>query len=218
MTDQPPINRLVAGVRAFQENVFPEQREHLQSLARDGQNPGTLFIACADSRFSPELITQAAPGELFVCRNVGNLVPAYGEMLGGVSAVVEYACEALEVTDIVVCGHTDCGAMKGLMAGGGKAMQSMPTVASWLRNAHAALSIVQATQPDADDATRLRAVVKQNVLIQLQHLRTHPAVAARLATNRVTLHGWVYDIEAGEVDVLDSAGRATPIEQSLPQP
>ena len=103
-----PVRRLLEGVREFQDKIYPEHRERFEELAK-GQSPNILFIACADSRVVPEMITQTEPGELFVCRNIGNLVPAYGEMLGGVSAVVEYACVALEVSDIVVCGHSDCG-------------------------------------------------------------------------------------------------------------
>ena len=131
------FRRLLDGVRTFRENAFPERRALFADLAA-GQEPQTLFIACADSRVVPELITQTSPGELFVCRNIGNVVPAYGEMLGGVSAVIEYACVALEVSDIVICGHSDCGAMKALLNPEDPLMRTMPTVASWLRNAEAA--------------------------------------------------------------------------------
>jgi carbonic anhydrase len=161
----------------------------------------------------PELITQTQPGELFVCRNIGNIVPAYGEMMGGVSAVVEFACVGLEVTDIVVCGHSDCGAMKALLAPDSETMRRMPTVASWLRNAHAARSVVSATQPDLEGDALVQALVEQNVRTQLAHLRTHPAVAARLATGGLALHGWVYGIGTGSISAVDGEdGRLVPLD------
>ncbi|WP_174247348.1 carbonic anhydrase [Acidisphaera sp. L21] len=201
------MNRLVEGVRQFHEREFPRRQQLFAELA-DRQQPQTLFIACADSRIVPELITQTQPGELFVCRNIGNIVPAYGEMMGGVSAVVEYACTALGVTDIVVCGHTDCGAMKALLNPADPTLQTMPTVASWLRNAEAARSVVAATYTDPDDPQRLQRLVEQNVRTQLSHLGTHPAVAGRLAAGQLALHGWVYDIEGGGVSAIDAGSGA----------
>ncbi len=218
MTMQPAdrreggIRRLMAGVRTFREQAFPERKKLFADLAA-GQQPQTLFIACADSRVVPELITQTSPGELFVCRNIGNVVPAYGEMLGGVSAVVEYACVALEVTDIVVCGHSDCGAMKALLNPDDPLLRTMPTVASWLRNAQSARSVVEVTHPGVTGVAQLQALVEQNVRTQLGHLATHPAVAARLADGRLTLHGWVYGIETGSVTAVDPAnGTFVPLE------
>jgi carbonic anhydrase len=206
-----PILRLIDGVRQFREQVFPDRRQQFKRLA-DGQNPNTLFITCADSRIVPELFTQTEPGELFVCRNIGNVVPAYGEMLGGVSAVVEYACVALGVSDIIVCGHSDCGAMKALLDPDSAQLRGMPTVRSWLRNAEAARSVVAATQPELEGAERVQALVLQNVRTQIGHLRTHPSVAARLATGRIALHGWVYQIETGDVQRIDDiTGELTPL-------
>jgi carbonic anhydrase len=152
------------------------------------------------------MITQTDPGELFVCRNIGNIVPAYGEMLGGVSAIVEYACTALGISHIVVCGHSDCGAMKGLLNPDDPNLRRMPTVTSWLRNAEAARSVVEVMRPGLEGAAKVQALVEQNVRTQMQHLRTHPAVAARLAEGRLSLHGWVYGIEDGTVFTLDEAG------------
>jgi carbonic anhydrase len=206
-----PLARLIAGVRQFRETIFPRRRRLFQRLA-EGQNPTTLFITCADSRIVPELFTQTEPGEMFVCRNIGNVVPAYGEMLGGVSAVVEYACVALGVSDIIVCGHSDCGAMKALLDPDAPLLREMPTVRSWLRNAEAARSVVAATHPELEGAERVDALVRQNVRTQIGHLRTHPSVAARLATNQISLHGWVYDIETGDVRQIDDAtGTLTPL-------
>jgi carbonic anhydrase len=206
---------LIEGVLQFRREVYPARREQFRRLA-GGQAPHTLFVTCADSRIVPEMITQTDPGELFVCRNIGNIVPAYGEMLGGVSAIVEYACTALGVSHILVCGHSDCGAMKGLLAPDDPALQRMPTVASWLRNAQAARSVVEVLRPGLEGEAKLQAVVEQNVRTQLQHLRTHPAVAARLAEGKLALHGWVYDIEDGTIAAVDEAGGAPmPLEQAI---
>src|SRR4051794_37700456 len=108
-------NRLLEGVRHFRHQVYPTRRKAYEEAARTPQRPHTLFVTCADSRIDPELMTQSGPGEIFVARNIGNLVPAYGEMLGSVSAVIEYAVAALGVQEVVICGHTDCGAMKALL-------------------------------------------------------------------------------------------------------
>ncbi|MDX7950984.1 carbonic anhydrase [Lichenihabitans sp. Uapishka_5] len=205
--DKSAVERLFDGVRTFREEVFPEQREHFEKLA-EGQSPATLFITCADSRVVPEMLTQTDPGDLFVCRNIGNIVPPYGEMLGGVSAVIEYAVVALKVKNIVICGHSNCGAMKGLMNIDDPALANMPTVRSWLRNAEAARTVVEATQGDLGDDDKVQALVEQNVVTQLQHLGTHPSVAAALATDQVALFGWVYGIGNGEVRGYDADTRS----------
>lgn len=195
------LDSLLQGVDQFSQQVFPHNAALFQSLAQQ-QQPHTLFITCADSRVVPEMITQSQPGELFVCRNIGNIVPGYGEMLGGVSAVIEYAVAALAVRQIVICGHTDCGAMKGL-ASGTTAAQGLPTVAAWLRNAEAARSVVMA-RPCEHDHT-IQALVEENIRLQLTHLRTHPVVAARLAQRDLVIQGWVYDIEHGRVRIYHEA-------------
>jgi carbonic anhydrase len=200
--NDPDLLYLLDGVDSFSRDVFPGNEDLFKSLAHE-QSPHTLFITCADSRVSPEMITQTGPGELFVCRNIGNIVPAYGEMLGGVSAVVEYAVLALDVRQIVLCGHTDCGAMKGLAAGLSLA-EDMPTVHAWLRNAEAARSVVLTRKIEHDHV--VQAMVEENVRLQLTHLRTHPAVAARLAEGRLAVQGWVYDIGHGRISVFDEHG------------
>jgi carbonic anhydrase len=202
------MSQLLDGVMEFQRKVFPDQRDDFARLAQ-AQKPHTLFIACADSRVVPELITQSQPGELFVCRNIGNIIPAYGEMLGGVSAVVEYAVLALGVGHIVVCGHSGCGAMKALANPGDRALEAMPTVTSWLRNAAAAHSVVSTLHPDLQGDAAVEALVEQNVLTQLGHLRTHPSVAAQLARGVLKLHGWIYDIGTGQVELIDELTRQT---------
>jgi carbonic anhydrase len=217
-TEDGRFARMVRAARRFRDRVFPEHGHDFARLAATGQNPAALFITCADSRVSPEMITEAAPGDLFVCRNIGNLVPAYGEMLGGVSAVVEFAVSALQVPHIIVCGHSDCGAMKALSDPAKHGLAGMPTVKSWLRNAEAAESVVRAIAGDLPEAEMVAALVRQNVALQLQHLRTHPAVAAALAGGRIRLHGWIFDIGAGRVDALDEAtGQPVRLDEALYQ-
>jgi carbonic anhydrase len=195
--------RLLAGVRRFQREVYPKHKSAYQQAAREGQKPHTLFITCADSRIDPELITQSGPGEIFVSRNIGNLVPAYGEMLGSVSAIIEYAVAALKVSRVVVCGHSECGAMIGLLHP--EKVAALPVVKSWLRSGEAALSIVRSRNTAADERAALEEIIEENVLLQLQHLRTHPSVAGRVATGSLALSGWVYDIADGTVRIYDEA-------------
>jgi carbonic anhydrase len=196
------VDSIIQGISTFRGSVFPGQQRMYQRLVRDGQHPKALIIACADSRVAPEHITQTGPGELFVCRNAGNIVPPFSQMNGGVSSAIEYAVVALGVRDIVVCGHSDCGAMKGLMQPG--ALAAMPNVAAWLRHSHAADRIVCEAYPD-DIAPhdRLRALALENVVVQLAHLRTHPSVAAALAKGELSLHGWFFEIETGALLAYD---------------
>ena len=200
MTDV--LEELKAGIRKFQREVYPTQREMYLRAVSEPQRPSTLIVTCADSRIDPELITQCKPGELFVTRNIGNMVPAYGEMLGGVSAVLEYAVSALKVKHLVVCGHTDCGAMAALLHP--ELVEAMPTVKRWLHNAHTALSVAEALlERSGEESSLLRVVTEQNVLLQMQHVRTHPSVAGAVARGDLTISGWVYDIGHGEVRICE---------------
>lgn len=186
--------------------VYPENKDTYVKAASEPQTPHALIVTCADSRIDPELITQSQPGDVFVTRNVGNLVPAYGEMLGGVSAVIEYAVTALKVRHVVVCGHSDCGAMKGLLHP--EALEKMPTVKSWLKNAHAALSVASSlAKPDEEPGVLMRRLTEENVLLQIQHLRTHPSVAGAAARGELTISGWIYDIGKGEVRISEDGSR-----------
>lgn len=201
------LERLKNGIRRFQAEVHAENATDYARLGSSPQQPHTLIIACADSRVDVEKLTSSGPGEVFVARNIGNMVPAYGEMLGGVSAVIEYAVSALKVEHVAICGHSDCGAMKALLDPASTA--AMPTVRSWLTNGQAALrvadSLVVAGEPAAD---RMRRLTEENVLMQLAHLRTHPSVAATLARGELTLSGWVYEIATGMVRIVEDAGRS----------
>jgi len=206
MNEQNVMERLKAGVRRFQAEVHARSADEYQRAATSPQQPHTLIIACADSRVDVEAITSSKPGEVFIARNIGNMVPAYGEMLGGVSAVIEYAVTALNVRHIVVCGHSDCGAMKALL--NPSSTDHMPTVRRWLRNGQAALQIAETLHhPDDGLAERLRKLTEENVLMQLAHLKTHPSVAGAMARRQLTISGWVYEIGTGDVRIAEDSGR-----------
>jgi len=191
-----------AGVVRFQNEVYPQKKELFEALSK-GQSPEALFITCSDSRIETAMITQTEPGELFICRNAGNIVPPHTTYTGGMTASIEFAVAALNVPHIVICGHTECGAMKGAMDLGG--LDALPHVKEWLAYSKAAVSAVDAVAPEADDAERMHLLLEQNVILQLQHLKTHPSVAARLAKGDLKLHGWVYDIKTGAVKAYDAA-------------
>lgn len=190
------MEKLVNGVHHFQKNLFSSQRELFEQLAH-GQRPETLFITCSDSRIVPNQFTQTDPGELFIIRNAGNIIPPYGAANGGEGATIEYAVAALGVKHIIVCGHSHCGAMKALLDPPSTA--ELPAVTSWLAHAESTRRVVRDMYKDLPDKAKLSATIQENVLCQLENLRTHPSVAAALATGRVHLHGWVYKIETGDV-------------------
>jgi len=197
------LQALLQGFRRFRDEVYPQQQALFQRLAK-AQAPGAMFITCADSRIVPELITQSDPGTLFVTRNVGNVVPPYGQMNGGVSTAIEYAVLGLGVRHIIVCGHSDCGAMKAVL--NPPSLDGMPTVRAWLRHAEVARSVVENNCRCAAHET-LGVLTEENVVAQLDHLRTHPSVAARLASGQLCIHGWVYDIDSGSIRAYDEQAR-----------
>jgi carbonic anhydrase len=190
------MRELVTGIHHFQTEVFEKQRELFERLA-DGQAPSTLFITCSDSRIVPNLVTQTGPGDLFVLRNAGNIIPPYGATNGGEAATIEFAVAALNVAHIVVCGHSGCGAMKGLLDP--DSVKKMPAVAAWLNQAEATRRIVLENYADYDPDGLLNVTVQENVLVQIENIETHPAVRARLQRGAITLHAWVYKIETGDV-------------------
>ncbi|MGC3966749.1 MAG: carbonic anhydrase [Pirellulales bacterium] len=196
------MRNLVQGVRRFRTEVFAQQREYYKKLAA-GQHPQALFITCSDSRVVPNLITQTAPGELFVLRNAGNIIPPPGAASGGEAATIEFAIEHLNVEHIIVCGHTQCGAMKALVNPG--SADSMPTVAAWLKYAEATRRVVSDNYQDYSGDALVNIAAQEHVLMQLEILQTHPAVASRLVHGALTLHGWMFKIEAGQVFAYDDA-------------
>ncbi|HEV2578654.1 MAG TPA: carbonic anhydrase [Acidobacteriaceae bacterium] len=207
----PVLEQLKNGVRHFRAETFPA----FADAANEPQRPHTLFITCADSRIDPNALTATGPGEVFVTRNIGNMIPAYGEMLGGVSAVIEFAVAGLGVRHVVICGHTDCGAMKALLDPSSTA--KMPSVRNWLKNAQTALAVSNTLHEHEieDHAERplIDILTEQNVLLQIQHLRTHPSVATALTLGNLTISGWIYDVTTGNVRIAENnALTFTPVE------
>jgi carbonic anhydrase len=190
---------IIEGFLKFQREAFPKRAELFKGLATQ-QNPRALFISCSDSRLVPELVTQREPGELFVIRNAGNIVPSYGPEPGGVTATVEYAVTALRVSDIVICGHSDCGAMTAVATC--KCLDHMPAVRSWLRYADSA-RVVNEARTHKNQHDRVASMVRENVIAQLANIQTHPSVRLALEEGTVALHGWVYDIESGNIDAYN---------------
>jgi carbonic anhydrase len=195
-----PIDKIAAGVVKFQQGAFRERQALFGKLA-EGQSPEALFITCSDSRIDPNLLTQTDPGELFICRNAGNIVPPHTNHTGAMTASIEYAVGALQVPHIIICGHSGCGAMKGAMNPDG--LDEFPHVREWLSYARAATLITKRKGAGLDESARLDLLIKENVLLQIAHLKTHPYVAARLSSGETKLHGWVYDIGSGEVLAYD---------------
>ncbi len=170
---QEALAKIIKGVSKFQTEVYPAQHEMFERLKRR-QEPLALFLTCADSRVDPNLITQMAPGQLFIERNPGNLVPHYSEFVGGVSAGVEYAMLVLKVPLVVICGHTDCGVMKGLLHS--EQAQGMPGLQQWMRHAAEARHRIMRDHCDAAEEEKLRLMTEYNVLAQMENLKSHPSV------------------------------------------
>jgi len=200
------MHRLIPGIRQFRENVFPSHREHFEGLA-SGQQPPTLFITCSDSRIVPEMLTQTEPGQLFVLRNAGNMVPPGTAAVSGEAATIEYAIQVLKVEDVIVCGHSHCGAIAGLLRP--KSLAGLPAVEHWLGHAERVYREMHDERilSDSDDDL-LTTAIKANVLVQLDHLRTYPMVAEAEARGNVHLHGCFYRFETGEVTLFDVERRS----------
>jgi carbonic anhydrase len=194
------MQKLIQGIHQFQGKSFLPLQGLFEQLAK-GQNPETLFITCSDSRIDPSLLTQARPGDLFILRNAGNIVPPHGAGNGGEAATIEFAVAAHGVKDIIICGHSHCGAMQGLLKP--EQVASLPAVSSWLSHAEMTRRIMRDNYGHLEGERLLTATVEENVLVQLENLRTLPAVGSRLVRGDLHLHGWVYKIETGEVFAYD---------------
>jgi carbonic anhydrase len=205
------MQRLVDGIHQFQQNIFTSHQALFQRLV-DGQHPEALFITCSDSRLDVSMLTQTRPGELFIMRNAGNIVPPYGVLGGGEAATIEYAVSVLKVRDIIICGHSHCGAMNGLLHP--ETVQELPAVRAWLGQCEATARIIKENYRHITDPNaRLTATVEENVLVQLENLRTHPSVAAAVGRGHLHLHGWVYKFETGQVFTYDpEQGQFTSVE------
>ncbi|MFO0865285.1 MAG: carbonic anhydrase [Gemmataceae bacterium] len=203
------MQKLIHGIHQFREKDFRPLQGLFEELAQ-GQNPETLFVTCSDSRIDPNLLTRSKPGELFILRNAGNIVPPHSATSGGEGATIEFAVAKLDVKDIIICGHSHCGAMHGLLHP--EEVAKLPAMASWLSHAEATRRIVNDNYRHLDEQRLLTTTVEENVLVQLENLRTLPSVASRLARGDLHLHGWVYKIESGEVFAYDpQAGQFVPL-------
>jgi len=197
-----PMRKLLEGVKKYQRDVFTQKKDLFETL-KSGQSPLALVIACSDSRVDPCDFTQTQPGELFILRTAGNIVPPYGAVNGGEAGTIEYAVSALKIPHIIVCGHSHCGAMAGLLNPEG--LKEMPAVQGLLSHAEATRRILNENHPDvSDENQRLALAVETNVLVQLENLRTHPSVASAIARGQLQLHGWVYQFETGRVTAYSS--------------
>jgi carbonic anhydrase len=196
------MKKLLQGLEKFQSGYFSSHSELFEQLSH-GQKPRVLVIACSDSRVDPNLITQAQVGDLFVIRNAGNIIPPYGAANGGEGAAIEYAIHALDIEQVIVCGHSHCGAMKGLLKMD-KLAKEMPLVYDWLKHAEATRRLIQENYGDIKGDELLEVTIAENVVTQLENLKTYPIVRSRLHQNRLTLFGWVYEIETGEVLMYDA--------------
>lgn len=198
------MDHILAGIRRFQDGYYKAHQAFFQSLAK-GQKPNALFITCSDSRVNPNLITDTRPGKLFEIRNAGNMMPSYEQALSGFSGeagTLQYAIEVLQVQHIIICGHTDCGAVKALMAPP-ESLQKLDIVKFWVAQAAHLREIVDTRFSHLDDAARHVAAIEQNVLIQLEDMLTYPFIKRRLAAGRLTVHGWVYHIADGVITAYD---------------
>ncbi len=209
------MQKLVQGIHNFQKDIFGNQREMFEKLAK-GQNPMALFITCSDSRINPNLITQTEPGDLFIMRNAGNIVPPYGAAAkSGEAATIEFAVAVLKVRDIIICGHSHCGAMSAVI--NPKIAEDLPAMRSWLESAESTRRIMRDKYPHLEGGALHTATVEENVLVQLENLKTHPTVAAAISSKSVNLHGWVYKIETGDVFAFNpEEGQFIPLSEMPP--
>jgi carbonic anhydrase len=207
------MKNLLHGFMRFKRDVYPKQRDLFRRLSI-AQTPKALFITCADSRVVPELLTQANPGDLFICRNVGNLVPTYGDTNGGVSAAIEYAIQALKIKNVIICGHSDCGAMKAVLHP--EKVADLPIASAWLRHADAARQVVLENYSSMPEDMKLALLIEENIIRQIENLKTHPSVAASLARGQLQIYGWMYNIQSADINAYNAnTGSFEPLDETL---
>ncbi|GAB1541594.1 hypothetical protein NUACC21_42650 [Scytonema sp. NUACC21] len=206
------MKKLIRGLREFKASYYCKYQELFKQLSH-GQKPRVLFITCSDSRVDPNLITQAGLGELFVIRNAGNIIPPFGATNGGEGATIEYAVQALDIRQIIVCGHSHCGAIKGLMKLD-KLRGEMPLVHDWLKYAEATRRLVNDHYSHYDEEERIEIAIAENVLTQIENLRTYPVIRSKLYQGQLNIYAWIYQIETGEVLAYDSENHAYVLPQT----
>jgi carbonic anhydrase len=195
------MQRLIEGHKHFLAEVFPARRDQFHLLA-ETQAPEWLFITCSDSRVVPDLILGTGPGDLFITRNAGNVVPMTSHDVDGVTATIEYAIEVLKVKGAILCGHSDCGALKAALDR--KGLENMPKASRWLSHVEAAFSHRQPQNPLDGEHAELASLIRGNVVAQLLNLRAQPAVSRAVMDGRLTIYGWYYDILTGNIEQYDN--------------
>jgi carbonic anhydrase len=198
------MQKLIEGHKRFHQDVFPGMREHFHLLA-EMQAPQYLFITCSDSRIAANLILQTEPGDLFITRNAGNVVPVSSGDVDGVTATIEYAVEVLKVKHIILCGHSDCGALKAAL--NRKGLEKLPKASRWLHHVEGAFSHRQPLRPEEGEHAELASLIRGNVIAQLINLRAQPSVARGLAHGTLAIHGWYYGIMSGHIEQYDEQRR-----------
>lgn len=193
------MKELHKGILEFKESYFKKEEGLFKRLSEE-QTPEVLFITCSDSRIDPNLVTQSKPGELFILRNVGNIIPPYDAIKdkNSVAAAIEFAVLSLEVKDIIICGHSNCGAMQALYKNDSK-FANMPHLRDWLELAMPVKEMVEKCCPEDHGDSRQRATEKKNIIVQMQNIQTYPFVAQALRQEKLHLHGWYYDIGKGSI-------------------
>ena len=209
------MQKLINGLLQFQNEGFGKYQDLFETPA-GGQNPAALFITCSDSRVNPNLLTGSDPGDLFVLRTAGNIIPPYKNALGGEAATIEYAVQVLKIPDIIICGHSQCGVMGGLLSP--ESIEDLHAVKAYLEHAQSCLSVVEQKHSQIPDSeTRLARTIEENILLQLENIQTHPSVADAIGRGDLKLHGWVYKFETGEVSAYNSDQNAfLPLECNSP--
>ncbi|MDJ1181742.1 carbonic anhydrase [Roseofilum casamattae] len=196
------MKKLIRGLDEFRKTYVPDRQDLLEQLSH-GQKPRVLFITCSDSRIAPNLITSTDIGELFIIRNAGNIVPPFGAANGGEGGTIEYAITALGIEQVIICGHSHCGAMKGLLKLN-KLQADMPLVYDWLKHAESTRRLVLDNYPHQSGEELIETLVAENVLIQIENLKTYPMVRAKIHQGKLKIYGWIYEIETGEVLAYDA--------------
>ncbi|HVC46704.1 MAG TPA: carbonic anhydrase [Terracidiphilus sp.] len=196
------MQRLLDGHRKFLADVFPRRRQDFHLLA-ESQAPEWLFLTCSDSRIVPDMILGTGPGDLFITRNAGNVVPVSGQDVDGCTATIEYAVEVLRVPYAILCGHSDCGAMKAALDR--KGLEKLPKASRWLQHVEAAWSHRQPVNPQDGAGAELASLIRGNVVAQLWNLKAQPSVARAMADGHLQVFGWYYDILTGRIEQYDEA-------------
>lgn len=202
------MKRLIEGHRHFREDIFPDRKDQFHLLA-ESQSPRWLFVTCSDSRIVPDLILQTGPGDLFITRNAGNIIPL-ATVDDGATATIEYAVEVLHVHHAIVCGHSDCGALKAAL--NRPDPERMPLASRWLSHVEEAFHYRQPLNPADGEHAELSSLIRGNVVAQLENLKCQPSVARAIEQGELSVHGWFYDILTGNIEeYLASEGRFVPL-------